>query len=96
MSESRPWLSWLENYMVMLFNTTIEASTFPVLWKIARAALIYKEKDKSEKLNYCPLSVLPVISRLFKRLVYNQLYQHLNTNNLLANELLVLVHYSLL
>ena len=78
------------------FNTSIEASIFPDLWKIARVALIYKEEDKSEKLNYLPLSVLPVISRLFERLVYNQLYQHLNANNLLANELLVLVPYSLL
>ena len=27
-----------------------------------------------------------LISRLFKRLDYNQLYQHLSSNNLLANE----------
>ena len=29
---------------------------------------------------------MPVISRLFDRLVYEQLYQHLNSNNLLAKE----------
>ena len=47
---------------------------------------IYKEGDKSEKSNYRPISVLPVISRLFERLLYDQLYQHLNSNNLLAKE----------
>ena len=72
--------------MAMLFNTSLETSIFPDIWKIARVAPIYKEGDKSEKTNYRPISVLPVISRLFERLIYNQLYQHLNSNNLLANE----------
>ena len=63
-------LPWLENYMAMLFNTSIETSIFPNLWKIARVTLIYKEGDKSEKSNYRPTSVLPVISKLFERLVY--------------------------
>ena len=76
----------LENSMAILFNTSLETSIFPDLWKTARVARIYKEGDKSEKSNYRPLSVLPVIPRLFERLVYNQLYQHLKSNNLLANE----------
>ena len=67
-------------------ENSLETSIFPNLWKIARIASIYKEGDKSEKSNYRPISVLPVISRLFERLVYNQLCQHLNSNNLLANE----------
>ena len=47
---------------------------------------IYKEGDESEKSNYRLMSVLPVISWLFERLVYDQLYQHLNSSNLLAKE----------
>ena len=70
----------------MPFNTSLETSIFPALWKIPRLAPIYKEGDKSEKSNYHPISVLSVISRLFERLVYDQLYQHLNSNNLLAKE----------
>ena len=72
--------------MAMLFNTSIETSIFPDLWKIPRVAPIYKEGDRSEKSNYRPISVLPVISRLFERPVFNQLYQHLTRNNLIANE----------
>ena len=72
--------------MAMLFTTPIEPSIPPDLWKIAGVAPIYKGGDKSEKSNYRPISVLPVISRLFERHVYNQLCQHLNTNNLLVNE----------
>ena len=73
-------LPFLENPIAMLFNTSLETSIFPDIWKISRVAPIYKEGDKSEKSNYRPISVLPVISRLFERLVYDQLYQHLNSN----------------
>ena len=79
-------LPFLENSIAMLFNTSLETGIFPDIWKISRVAPIYKEGDKSEKSNYRPISVLPVISRLFERLVYDQLYQHLNSNNLLAKE----------
>ena len=34
---------------------------------------IYKNGDRADKLNYRPISVLPVISRLFEKLVTNQL-----------------------
>ena len=37
------------------------------------------------KSSYRPISVLPVVSRLFEKLVYNQLYQLLNENSLLAS-----------
>ena len=67
-------LPFLENSI----NTSLETGIFPDIWKISRVAPIYKEGDKSEKSNYRPISVLPVISRLFERLVYDQLYQHLN------------------
>ena len=71
-------LPFLEDSMAILFNTSLETSIFCVLWKIARVAPIYKEGDKSEKSNYLPTSVLPVISSLFERLAYSQLYQYLN------------------
>ena len=47
---------------------------------------IYKEGDESGKSSHRTISVLPAISRLFERLVYDQLYQHLNSNNLLGKQ----------
>jgi len=43
----------------------------------ARAISMFKNGEKISKENYRPISVLPVISKLFERLVYNQLNQHL-------------------
>ena len=35
--------------------------------------------------NYRPISVIPLIAQIFEKLVYDQLYHYLNTNNLLSD-----------
>ena len=47
-------------------------------WKVARDTPIFNDRDKTDKSNYRPISVLPVISRLVEKLVTNQLYQYVN------------------
>ena len=47
---------------------------------------IFKDGVKSDKSNYRPISVLPVISRLFEKLVFNQLYRYLDNNGLLSTD----------
>ena len=34
--------------------------------------------------NYRPISVLPVVSKLIERVVFNQLYEYVSNNNLLT------------
>ena len=75
----------IENSLTLLLNTSIETSAFPDLWKIARITPILKEGDKADKSNYRPTSVLPVIARLFEKLVANQVYQHMADNNLFTS-----------
>ena len=70
----------IEDSLVYLFNTSLETSQFPDLWKIARVSPIFKDDDKTEKSNHRPISVLPVVSRLFEKLVFNQWYRYLNDN----------------
>ena len=77
-------LPFIGNSLAALFNTSIETSQFPDSWKVARVTPIFKEGDKTEKSNYRPISVLPVISRLFEKLVFDQLYQHMEENHLFS------------
>ena len=79
-------LPFIENSLACLFNTSLETSQFPDSWKLARVTPIFKEGDKADKSNYRPISVLPVISRLFEKLVANQLYQHMYDNGLFSSE----------
>ena len=77
-------LPFVENSLALLFNTSIETSTLPKSWKKARVTPIFKGGDRTDKSNYRPISVLPVIARLFEKLVANQLYQHVVDNRPLS------------
>ena len=44
---------------------------------------IFKDGKKDKKSNYRPISILTVVSKLFERIVFSQLYQYLNRNSLL-------------
>ena len=68
-------LPYIDTSLASLLNTSIETSQFPDSWKVARITPIFKDGDRTEKSNYRPISVLPVISKLFEKLVFNQLYQ---------------------
>ena len=67
-----------------MFNLCLSLGKFPEIWKMARVTPICKDGSRSEISNYRPISVLPVVSRLFAKLVYDQLYTYRNSNNLIG------------
>ena len=76
-------MPFIEDSLVYLFNISLESSLFPDPWKNSRVSPIFQDGDKTEKSTYRPISVLPVVSRLFEKLVFNQLYLYLNDNCLI-------------
>ena len=60
--------------LTTLFNYCIRTSTLPCSWKMSNVFPIYKNGDTSDKNNYRPVSVLPAISKLFKKALFDQLY----------------------
>ena len=73
----------LSNGLSQIFNMSLSTGQFPDSWKVARVAPIYKDGSSSENSNYRPISVLIVVSRLFEKFIYDQLYTHLCNNHLL-------------
>ena len=73
------------NSICDIFNFSIFSGSFPDSWKIARVAPIFKEGKPGDRSNYRPISVLPVVSRLFEKLIYDQLYQYLDKHKYLAS-----------
>ena len=47
---------------------------------------LYKKDDRTDAQNYRPISVLPAISKICERVVYDQLYRYLNLNDLLTKK----------
>ena len=66
-----------------VFNFSIYTGMFPDGWTTARVAPIFKNGERDDRSNHRPISVLPVLSRLFEKLVYDQLYNNLDKNKYL-------------
>ena len=69
-----------------IINNSFTSGIFPDSLKVARVTPIYKEDKKTDFNNYRPISVLPIMSKVFEKLAYKQLYNFLNINALLENK----------
>ena len=54
--------------------------------KIAKVVPIFKKDDQAQIKNYRPISVLPVISKIFENAMHIQLIEYFTFHNLLANQ----------
>ena len=69
--------------LTSIYNTCIDSSTFPDSLKIAKVIPLFKDGDRELASNYCPISLLPTISKIFEKLICNSLVYHLESNHLL-------------
>ena len=67
-----------------IFNLSLKKGIFVDEWKKAWVLPIYKSGNRHNRENYRPISILPVISKILERCVFNQLYNFLNENSLLS------------
>lgn len=66
-----------------LINTSFSNGYFPDPLKIARLVPIYKSGNPLLPSNYRPISILPTISKIFERLLYNVTESFINKNNII-------------
>ena len=52
--------------------------------KKANVAPVFKKGDKQCVKNYRPVSLFPICSKIFERIIYNNTYSYLIDNNLLS------------
>ena len=56
------------------FNNSLNNCSFPDEMKWADITPVYKKGDSTDKGNYRPISNLPTISKVFERIIYDQMY----------------------
>lgn len=69
----------------IIINVSLQQGYFPENLKIAKVVPIHKSGDPSSFTNYRPISVLPVFSKVYERVVFNRLLNFLNQNNILCS-----------
>lgn len=77
---------YIHQSLTDLFNLCVETSSFPSELEIANVSHLFKDGEHNDKNNYRPISVIPTVARVFERLVYEQLYEYLNDNNLINTQ----------
>lgn len=76
----------LSSYLHVLINQSIEENLFPDVLKIASVIPIHKGGSPTEANNYRPISILPCISKIFEKLLKNQLQNYLEQSGLISQD----------
>ena len=62
--------------ITQIINNMIETSLFPENLKLAEVKPIHKKGSTADMGNYRPISLLPTFSKVFERILYDQLSDH--------------------
>ena len=66
-----------------IVNQCLETGIFPDKLKIAKVIPHFKKGNPEQIDNYRPISIIPAISKIIEKVMFIQLYEYFNTNNLL-------------
>jgi hypothetical protein len=73
-------------YLNQLFNAVLFLTYFPAQWKVAQIILILKPGKPPNALpSYRPISLLPLVSKVFEKLLLKRLLPLDETNRLIPN-----------
>ena len=67
-------------FLIQIYNASKDDHTFPETLKNADVVPIHKKEERTKKENYRPVSLLPIVSKLFEREMYNQLLAFIETH----------------
>ena len=67
----------------IIFTNCLSQGVFPGIWNCANVVPVHKKNEKNLKSNYRPISLLPIFGKMLEKLMYDSLYSHLDSCNLL-------------
>ena len=78
--------SELSYVLAELFNKCLKKSCFPDCWKVSSVVPVFKNVgERSTAKNYCPVSFLSVVTKVFEKLVNNRIVDHLEKCGLFSD-----------
>ena len=73
---------YISSPMVHIINTQTDQEIFSKQWKISRVCPIPKTDNPTSIKDYRPISVLSVLSKVYERVILNQIWSFKETQNL--------------
>ena len=64
-------------------NLSIKLSHFPKDCKAAKLKPLYKKGTKTDPKNFRPISLPPIVSKVFEKVIHDQTMEYLTDNNIL-------------
>ena len=60
-------------------SNALNENTFPDSLKLSDIVPAFKKLDPTDKTNFRPVSFLPLLSKVFEKIMYDQLYEYAET-----------------
>ena len=68
----------------IILKDCLNEDKFPHEWKKVNLVPVLKKGNKQSLENYRPISLLPICSKIFERLIYNEMFTFFTENNLIS------------
>ena len=71
--------------MTEIFNDCLTSGIYPNCLKIAKIVPIFKEGDIDDPSDYRPISLLPVLGKIFERIIFKRAQSYVDKFNIIRN-----------
>ena len=71
--------------LTKIFNKSLSTGIYPNDWKLARVVPVFKIGDRSDMINYRPISIISSAAKIFEKIVCDQFYEYLSFNDLISH-----------
>ena len=76
----------LSKPLYIIFKNCISKGYYPKKWKKANVLPIHKKNEKNLISNYRPVSLLPIIGKMFEKVIFDNLYCYIFQNNFISDK----------
>lgn len=70
--------------LTIVINSLLSDGHFPEQLKLSRICPIFKKGDRDKPESYRPISIVPILSKVIEIVVFEQIYEFLENNNLFS------------
>ena len=71
--------------LVEIFRKSYECGIVPVNMKVANIVPLFKKGNRSSASNYRPVSLTPIVAKIFEKIVHENILHHIESHNIITN-----------